>query len=155
MRPMNDAAATLGDLLQLILRTSALDLTYAVTPAPILTVVFAGPDVPHLLARNAELLLAFEHLATQVLRLEPQEHDQVSFDAGDFKATRLRTLERSASNAVREVRRTLRPFHFPPMNSRERRLLHLALTASGLRTQSEGEGPGRHLVLHPAPVRTG
>ena len=144
-----DALITVDQLLQHILRTAGLDLTYILTPTPLCTAVFTGPDVPHLLARNAELLLSLEHLATQALRLEPNEHDQVSFDAGGFKAARQRTLERSAQNAVDQVRRTGQPFHFPPMNSRERRLLHLALTPSGLPTQSEGEGPQRHLVLHP------
>jgi spoIIIJ-associated protein len=142
-------SAILSRLLEPILHFAALDLTYTCTPGPPLTVVFTGPGVPHLLARNAELLLALEHLATQALRLQPDQHDQVSFDAGNFKATRQQALERSAHLTVLEVRRTRRPYHFPPMNSRERRLLHLALTPSGLPTQSEGEGPQRHLVLHP------
>ncbi len=150
MDPMNDAAATLHALLEQILRAAGFELTYTLTLLPVLTVVFFGPDVPHLLARNAEVLLALEHLATQALRLEPHQHDQVCFDAGDFKATRQRTLERSAHVAAVEVGRTGRPFHFPPMNSRERRLLHLALTPTGLRTESEGEGSQRHLVVHPA-----
>ncbi len=146
----DDTASLVRSLLDHILRTSALDLTYRLTTghAPV-SVVFQGPDVPHLLARNAELLLSLEHLTTQALRLEPHQHDLVSFDAGNFKASRQRMLERSAHAAVLEVRRTGTPYHFPPMNSRERRLLHLALTRSGLPTQSEGEGPHRHLVLHP------
>ncbi len=138
------------DLLQTILRASHLELSYTITPAPLLAVVFTGPDVQHLIARNAELLLSLEHLATQALRLEPHQHDQVSFDAGNFKANRQRVLERSAQAAVEQVHRTGKAFRFPAMNSRERRLLHLALTPSGLTTQSEGEGPQRHLVLHPA-----
>ena len=118
-------------------------------PGPRITVLFTGEDVPHLLARNAELLLALEHIAAKALRLEPEEHDRISFDAGDFKQQRERSLERAAQHAIRQVRTSGQPFHFPPMNSRERRLLHLALTPSGLRTASEGEGPMRHLVLHP------
>ena len=145
-----DHSFAVDTLLQRTLQYSLLELSFTLSPGPPLTVLFTGPDVPHLLARNAELLLALEHLATQVLHLEPHQHDQISFDAGGFKATRQRTLERSASNAVQQVHRTRRPFHFPPMNSRERRMLHLALTPSGLPTQSEGEGPLRHLVLHPS-----
>ena len=149
MDPTNHATAAIHRLLEQILRDAAFDLAYTLSFTPVLTVLFTGSDVPHLLARNAELLLALEHLATQVLRLEPEQHDQVSFDAAGFKAARQRTLERSAHTAALEVRRTSRPFHFPPMNSRERRLLHLALTPTGLPTRSEGEGPQRHLVLHP------
>jgi spoIIIJ-associated protein len=36
------------------------------------------------------------------------------------------------------------------MNSRERRVVHLALRDHPeLRTESEGEGPARHLVVYP------
>jgi hypothetical protein len=36
------------------------------------------------------------------------------------------------------------------MNSRERRVVHLALAGvEELRTESEGEGPARHLVVYP------
>jgi len=36
------------------------------------------------------------------------------------------------------------------MSSRERRIVHLALRdADDLRTESQGEGPQRHLVVYP------
>jgi spoIIIJ-associated protein len=36
------------------------------------------------------------------------------------------------------------------MSSRERRIVHLALRdCEDLRTESEGEGPNRHLVVYP------
>ena len=42
------------------------------------------------------------------------------------------------------------PYAFSPMNSRERRVVHLALAGvEELRTESEGEGPARHLVVYP------
>lgn len=150
MATTSGAVSTIDEVLQLIVRTAGLHLSYTMTPLPLCSVVFTGADVPHLLARNAELLLSLEHLATQILRLEPEQHDQVNFDAGNFKATRQRKLERSAEAAVEEVKRTGLAFHFAAMNSRERRLLHLALTGSGLPTQSEGDGALRHLVVHPA-----
>ena len=149
MASTNDAAAIIDSLLIPLLHYASLDLAYTLSAAPGISVVFTGPDVPHLLARNAELLLALEHLATQALRLDPDQHDQISFDAGDFKATRQRTLERAARSAAEQVEGTRAPYHFPPMNSRERRLLHLALAPTGLLTRSEGEGPQRHLVVHP------
>lgn len=154
---MNDLpAAPVTSLLDHVLRSGKLHLHYvaqvrAAGPrASGLDINFSGPDTPMLLARNAELLLALEHLATQTLRLEPEEHERVSFDAGGFKAARAAQLKRQADHAVEEVLGTQQAFHFRPMNSRERRLLHLALARSGLRTASEGEGPQRHLVLHPA-----
>jgi spoIIIJ-associated protein len=112
-------------------------------------VEFTGPDTPLLLAHNGELLHAIEHLAAKILRLEPEAHDHVSFDAEGFKATRDLNLRLSAEAAIQSVRSSGQPYSFPPMTSRERRMLHLALTQSGLPTASSGEGPRRFVVLYP------
>ena len=115
-----------------------------------LYVEFTGPDTPLLTAHNGELLNALEHIATKILRLEPDSHDQVSFDADHFKANRDRRLREAAAEAVERVRATGRPHPFPAMTSRERRMLHMILSESGLPTASSGEGPGRFVVLYPA-----
>jgi spoIIIJ-associated protein len=114
-----------------------------------LYVEFTGPDTALLTARNGELLNALEHIATKILRLEPEEQDRVSFDADQFKANRDRQMRASASAAIERVRNTGEPHAFPPMNSRERRMLHMLLAESGLPTASSGEGPGRFVVLYP------
>jgi spoIIIJ-associated protein len=112
-------------------------------------VELTGPDTPLLLARNGELLLAIEHIAAKILRLEPEDHDRISFDADGFKATRNRELDLMAEMAIQKVRATGEPFFFSPMSSRERRILHLSLAKSGLSTASSGTGPGRFVVLYP------
>jgi spoIIIJ-associated protein len=116
---------------------------------PQISVDFTGPDTPLLLARNGELLLAIEHIAAKILRLEPEDHERISFDAEGFKATRNRELDVMAEMAIQKVRATGEPFSFSPMTSRERRILHLALAKSGLPTASSGTGPGRFVVLYP------
>jgi spoIIIJ-associated protein len=116
---------------------------------PEITVELTGADTPLLLARNGELLHAIEHIAAKILRLEPEEHDRIFFDAEGFKATRNRELDLMAEIAVEKVRSTGRSFSFAPMSSRERRILHLSLAKSGLPTASSGEGPGRFVVLYP------
>jgi spoIIIJ-associated protein len=122
---------------------------------PEVTVEFTGPDTPLLLARNGELLLAIEHIAAKILRLEPEDHDRISFDAEGFKATRNRELDVMAEMAIQRVRTTGEPFSFSPMTSRERRILHLALAKSGLPTASSGTGPGRFVVLYPEGLEPG
>jgi len=114
-----------------------------------LYVEFIGPDTPVLTARNGELLNALEHIATKILRLEPHEQDRVAFDADQFKANRDRQMQQSAAAAIERVRATGEPHAFPPMNSRERRMIHMLLSESGLPTASSGEGPGRFVVLYP------
>src|ERR1700728_4896716 len=114
-------------------------------------VVFQGADQDFLLERNAELLLALEHVAHRWLRLNPQLHDRVRFDCGDYRATRLAELKLSARVAAQRVRETGQPFQFNPMSSRERRIVHLELRgAAGVRTESEGSGDRRQLVIYPA-----
>jgi len=114
-----------------------------------LYVEFTGPDTLLLTARNGELLNALEHIATKMLWLEHDEHDRISFDADQFKANRDRQMRESAAAAIERVRGTGRPHAFPPMTSRERRMLHMILSESGLPTASSGEGPGRFVVLYP------
>ncbi|HUA91941.1 MAG TPA: R3H domain-containing nucleic acid-binding protein [Terracidiphilus sp.] len=113
-------------------------------------VELAGPDVPLVIQHNGELLRALETIAAQILRLDQREHDLVSFDAGNFKALRAQELRLSAETAAEKVRKTGVPYSFPPMNSRERRLLHLACRElEGIETASMGEGPNRFLVVYP------
>lgn len=114
-------------------------------------IAFHGADEPLLLERNAELLLAIEHIAHRWLRLDPRLHDRVRFDCGNYRAVRLEELKLSARVAAQRVRETGQPFRFNPMSSRERRIVHLELSgAPGVRTISEGAGDRRHLVIYSA-----
>ncbi len=133
---------------------SATDKTPSPLPDPEISVELSGPDVPLLLARNGELLLALEHLAAKILRFEHEEHDRVSFDANNFKLLRHQELRLAAEVAIERVRRTGQPFSFAPMSSRERRILHLELANSGLQTASSGDGPRRFVVLYPEGTKT-
>ena len=158
------AAATLTRFLTHLLATSGLELEYTLEAgAPVDTlpaspgqsitapidVAFSGLDVPLLTAHSAELLHAIETVAAAILRLEPSEHHLLRFDAGGLRAARARWLEASAADAVARVRRTGHPVAFPPMNSRERRLIHLAVAPSGLHSSSTGDGPRRTVVVYP------
>lgn len=114
-------------------------------------VELGGPDVPLVTQHNGELLRAFETIAAQMLRLEQRENDLVSFDADNFKALRAQELRLQAEVAADKVIRTGVPFAFAPMNSRERRLLHMSFRdIEGVETASSGEGQDRFLAVFPA-----
>ena len=116
----------------------------------ILNVELAGPDVQLVIQHNGELLRALETLAAQMLRLDHHEHHLVSFDAANFKALRAQELQLAAETAAEKVRQTGMPYSFPPMNSRERRMLHMACRGlKGVETASVGEGTNRFLVIFP------
>jgi len=56
----------------------------------------------------------------------------------------------AARAAADKVRRTGEPYRFAPMSSRERRMVHLALREEkDLRTESDGEGGRRCVVVYP------
>ncbi|SEG18428.1 spoIIIJ-associated protein [Bryocella elongata] len=108
-----------------------------------------GADAELLLENDGELLRSLEHIAAKILRLEPEDHDRVSFDTNGYKASRAQNLRDAADRAIDYVDDNDKPFRFPAMNSRERRILHLFLKESGLQTASAGEGPERAVVLYP------
>jgi spoIIIJ-associated protein len=155
------AANQLNEFLKGVVRYGGFQLKYRITVDPVLEdysdwdppeilVEFAGPDSTVLLARNAELLRSLELLSTNALRLHAGEHGKVSFDCGNQRALRLQELRTAANVAAEKVRRTGTPYAFAPLNSRERRMVHLALRdAADLHTESEGEGRERHLVVYP------
>ena len=118
---------------------------------PDVVVKFSGPDVDLFLSNRAELLLALEHVTMEHLRMPSEDHSRVSFDANDYRLLRIEELRVSALTVAGNVKRTGSPFRFNPMNSRERRVIHLALRGeTTLRSESSGSGPGRHVVVYPA-----
>ncbi|MGA2132779.1 MAG: R3H domain-containing nucleic acid-binding protein [Bryobacteraceae bacterium] len=148
------------DFLDAVLDSSGLDLEYELAdlqPAdddfetPDIAVKFSGPDVDYLLGNRAELLLALEHVTMEALRMPSEDHSRISFDANDYRLLRIEELRISAAAAADKVKRTGQPFRFNPMNSRERRVIHLSLrNETAVRSESGGTGGFRHVVVYPA-----
>jgi spoIIIJ-associated protein len=159
---LQQAAQKIAGFLGTLNKLGGLRLKYRITAgdgardpegleARVIYVELAGPDVPLVTQHNGELLRALETIAAQILRLDQREHDLVSFDAGNFKALRAAELRLQAEVAADKVIRTGIPFAFPPTNSRERRLLHMAFRdIEGVETASSGEGQDRFLAVYPA-----
>jgi spoIIIJ-associated protein len=154
------AATTISDFLKMLVATGGLRLKYRITAgegaadpdgleAREIYVEIAGADAPLVTQRNGELLRALEHIAAKMVHLEPEEHDRISFDSGNFKAIRAREMKMAADAAAERVRRSGAPYSFQPMSSRERRMLHLAFRQfDDLETESSGEGLRRFVVVY-------
>lgn len=152
------------EFLDAVLDEADFDVEYEITEGatlhpdfenPDVLVNFSGPDVELLLANKAEALLALEQLTMEALRLAPEEHSRLCFDANEHRRLRIQELRMSAQAAADRVRKSHAPFHFSPMNNRERRILHLALTGeAGIRSESVGEGPIRQVVIVPEDMKT-
>lgn len=159
---LQQAALKIADFLKTLNSLGGLRLKYRITAGDgardseepethAIFVELAGPDVPLVTQHNGELLRALETIAAQILRLDQREQDLVSFDAGNYKALRAQELRLQAEVASDKVIRSGVPFAFPPMNSRERRLLHMAFRdIEGVETASSGEGQDRFLAVFPA-----
>jgi spoIIIJ-associated protein len=86
----------------------------------------------------------------EAIGMAPEEHSRLCFDANDHRVPRVQELRMSAEAAAERVKKTRQPFHFSPMNSRERRILHLAMRdETDVRSESVGEGPIRQVVIVP------
>ncbi len=118
---------------------------------PDISVKFAGRDVDLLLSNRAELLLALEQICLEVLRVPSEDHSRIAFDANDYRMLRIEELRLSARAAAERVKRSGKPFAFNPMNSRERRVIHLSLRdEQEIRSESAGVGPHRQVIVYPA-----
>ncbi len=157
---IDTAGEKIESFLDAVLDTMDLDVTYeffdgadtkAYFEGPSLVVKFEGAEIEHLLANKGEALLALEQLTQEALRMAPDEHAKICFDANDFRLLRQEELRLSSLTVAEQVRSSGEPFRFNPMNSRERRIIHLALRDhTDLRTESAGSGPFRHVVVYPA-----
>lgn len=161
---LSEDGPRIEDFLDAMLDLAGFDLDFEVSEGetlhpdfenPDLMVRFTGEDVGLLLANKTELLLALEQLTMEALRMTPEEHSRMCFDANDHRMLRIQELRMSAQAAAERVRKTHAPFHFSPMSSRERRILHLALRDEAeVRGESVGEGPIRQVVIVPADAKT-
>jgi spoIIIJ-associated protein len=159
------AAKKIDELLRGVVTQGGLRIKYRITVDPPLPeerdwerpeilVELSGPDSPLLLERGGELLRSLELLALEMLRLPGNEHEKVSFDCMNQRAMRLEELRMAASVAADKVRKSGIPYQFAPMSSRERRIVHLALRDyDDLRTESQGEGLRRSVVVYPKNYR--
>lgn len=158
---LQQSARQIANFLNSVIHLGGLRLKYRISAsappesadtggAQVLNVELAGSDAPMLTQRGGELLRSLEHIAIQILRLDVREHDLVSFDALNFKALRAQEIQLSAETAAERVRESGQPFSFPPTNSRERRMLHLAFkNMEDVESASVGEGQERYLVVYP------
>lgn len=103
-----------------------------------------------LIGRRGATLDALQYLTLRVLQAEGFERMRITLDVGGYRTRRERTLREMAESAAGKVLNTGRPFHFEPMSAMERRVVHMTIVdIEGLRTESEGEGRHRHVVIFP------
>jgi spoIIIJ-associated protein len=147
-------------LLNDIIRHGHFQLSYTIHPPapfddaiepPDLVVEFSGPDAGLLVEAHGELLNAIEYVVLRAVRLEEGLFPKIAFDSEGWRRARVEELKLMAQVAADRVQETGDSFELSPMNPRERRIVHLALNSrADVRTESDGRGPERRVVIYPA-----
>ncbi len=114
------------------------------------SVSIVGGDVSQLIGRNGEVLEALQELTRLAVYRETGERSRLMLDIGGFRADKRSRLEKVAAEAVADVRSSGERKVLDPMSPFERKVVHDAVAAAGLSSESEGEEPRRRVVVLPS-----
>ncbi len=107
-----------------------------------------GGDLQSLVGRDGEVLEALQELTRLAVYRETGQRSRLMLDVAGHRAARREELVSLAERTVKEVRESGEPVRLDPMNPFERKVVHDAVAAAGLRSESEGEEPNRQVVVH-------
>jgi spoIIIJ-associated protein len=109
-----------------------------------------GADLSQLVGREGEVLEALQELSRLAVYRETGERSRLMLDISGYRARRRSALEELAAETVERVRETGDSTALDPMTPFERKVVHDAVAAAGLRSESEGTEPRRYVVVLPA-----
>ena len=113
------------------------------------SVSIVGAELKQLVGRDGEVLEALQELTRLAVHRETGERSRLMLDIGGHRAARRERLEELAEKVVAEVRETGERVALDPMSPFERKVVHDAVAADGLRSESEGVEPKRFVVVLP------
>ncbi len=108
-----------------------------------------GATLDELVGRRGEVLEALQELTRLAVHQQTGYRTRLMLDVGGYRQRRRAELAEAGLDAAEEVRRTGQPKKLWPMNPFERKIVHDAVAAAGLRSESEGEEPDRRVVVLP------
>ncbi|MFF4181744.1 protein jag [Streptomyces sp. NPDC001691] len=107
-------------------------------------------DLQKLVGRDGEVLEALQELTRLAVHRETGDRSRLMLDIGGYRAKKRTELAELGAKAADEVKSTGAPVKLDPMTPFERKVVHDAVAAAGLRSESEGEEPQRFVVVLPA-----
>jgi spoIIIJ-associated protein len=107
-----------------------------------------GGDLTSLVGRDGEVLEALQELTRLAVYRETGQRSRLMLDVAGHRAARREALIALAQRTIEEVKESGEPARLDPMNPFERKVVHDAVAAAGLRSASEGEEPHRQVVVH-------
>lgn len=119
-------------------------------PGGSLMVNIDSQEAGYLIGRNGENLKALQQLIRLAVGKKTQEAPRLAVDVNNYQQESLAALAESARNLALLVAEQKMARSLPAMNAYERRAVHTALAdVPGIKTESEGEGEGRRIVIRP------
>ena len=109
-----------------------------------------GATLDELVGSKGEVLEALQELTRLAVHRHTGNRSRIMIDVGGYRMRRRTELAETGRDAADEVKRTGMPKKLWAMNPFERKIVHDAVAAAGLRSESEGEEPDRRVVVLPA-----
>jgi spoIIIJ-associated protein len=109
-----------------------------------------GATLDELVGSRGEVLEALQELTRLAVLRQTGGRTRIMIDVGGYRTRRRSELAETGRDAADEVKRTGEPKKLWAMNPFERKIVHDAVAAAGLRSESEGEEPDRRVVVLPA-----
>jgi spoIIIJ-associated protein len=115
-----------------------------------LTFEIEGQDAGLLIGRRGETLQALQFVVRMVTNRQLGRKAYVVIDVEDYRERRSQMLRRLARRTAGRVASSGREDSLDPMSPAERRIVHMSLAGHpDVRTESEGEGNQRRVVIFP------
>ena len=114
------------------------------------SVQIGGADLSLLVGREGEVLEALQELTRLAVYRETGERSRLMLDVGGHRAEQRTRLVAVAEKAIAEVKERGESVSLEPMSAFERKVVHDAVAAAGLSSESDGAEPKRHVVILPA-----
>ena len=108
-----------------------------------------GATLDELVGSRGEVLEALQELTRLAVHRQTGNRTRIMLDVGGYRLRRRTELAETGREAADEVKRTGVPKKLWAMNPFERKIVHDAVAAAGLRSESEGEEPDRRVVVLP------
>jgi spoIIIJ-associated protein len=113
------------------------------------SVSIVGADLQQLVGRDGEVLDALQELTRLAVYRETGERSRLMLDVSGFRAEKREHLVALAEKLVAQVKDSGEPASLDPMSPFERKVVHDAVAAAGLSSESEGVEPRRFVVILP------
>ena len=109
-----------------------------------------GATLQELVGPRGEVLEALQELTRLAVHRQTGVRTRIMLDVGGYRAKRRMELTALGRDAAEDVSRTGVARRLDPMTPFERKIIHDAVAAAGLQSESEGEEPNRRVVVLPA-----